>query len=108
MAWQSTIQSHQQNTRGLICPLFPLVIGFAFLFWFYFMLDWPFQGHLLPIMIAQLATTIACMIMGAFFFFMTLDAARAMSFAGALPPELAFMGITFPSLRHGFIGAILA
>ncbi|EGR0056435.1 ABC transporter permease [Vibrio vulnificus] len=84
------------KTLAAYLPIF-LLHGFAFLFWFYFMLDWPFQGHLLPIMIAQLATTIACMIMGAFFFFMTLDAARAMSFAGAFTaPSFAFMGITFP------------
>ncbi|OXX41159.1 ABC transporter permease, partial [Vibrio sp. V07_P2A8T137] len=44
-----------------------------------------------------LAMTLACMIMGALFFFLTLDPARAMSFAGAFTaPSFAFMGITFP------------
>jgi ABC-2 type transport system permease protein len=38
------------------------------------------------------------MVMGCFFFFLTCDAARAMSFAGAFTaPSFAFMGITFPA-----------
>ena len=37
------------------------------------------------------------MIMGSLFFFLTLDPARAMSFAAAFTaPSFAFMGITFP------------
>lgn len=86
-------------------PIF-LLHGVAFLYWFYCILQWPFQGTLLPLIIAQVLTIVACMIMGAFFFFMTLDAARAMSFAGAFTaPSFAFMGITFPvtdmsSLAH--------
>ncbi|WP_391856624.1 ABC transporter permease [Vibrio cidicii] len=77
-------------------PIF-MLHGLAFLCWFYFILDWPFHGHFLPIVIAQLFTVLACMIMGTFFFSMTLDAARAMSFAGAFTaPSFAFMGITFP------------
>lgn len=86
-------------------PIF-LLHGVAFLYWFYSILQWPFQGTLLPLIIAQVLTIVACMIMGAFFFFMTLDAARAMSFAGAFTaPSFAFMGITFPvtdmsSLAH--------
>lgn len=40
---------------------------------------------------------LACMIMGSLFFFISLDATRAMSFAGAFTaPSFAFMGITFP------------
>lgn len=47
--------------------------------------------------IAQLLTVISCIIMGCLFFFLTLDPARAMSFAGAFTaPSFAFMGITFP------------
>ncbi|WP_390903510.1 ABC transporter permease [Vibrio paucivorans] len=77
-------------------PLFVLQ-GIAFLCWFYYGMKWPMNGTFAPLIFAQLTTIIACMIMGSFFFFMTLDAARAMSFAGAFTaPSFAFMGITFP------------
>ena len=59
--------------------------------------DWPMNGSLLVLMFAQGLTVMACMIMGSFFFFLALDPARAMSFAGAFTaPSFAFMGITFP------------
>lgn len=71
--------------------------GFAFLCWFYLGFKWPMNGSFLVLLIAQWATIIACMIMGCLFFFLTLDAARAMSFAGAFTaPSFAFMGVTFP------------
>ena len=71
--------------------------GFAFLCWFYLGFKWPMNGSLLVIIFAQLATIFACMVMGSMFFFLTLDPARAMSFAGAFTaPSFAFMGITFP------------
>lgn len=93
------------KTLASYIPIF-LLHGVALLYWFYCILQWPFQGTLFPLIIAQVLTIVACMIMGAFFFFMTLDAARAMSFAGAFTaPSFAFMGITFPvtdmsSLAH--------
>ncbi|MEZ8100953.1 ABC transporter permease [Vibrio bivalvicida] len=71
--------------------------GFAFLCWFYLGFKWPMNGSFLVLILAQWATIFACMIMGSLFFFLTLDAARAMSFAGAFTaPSFAFMGITFP------------
>ena len=77
-------------------PVF-LAQGLLFLIWFYLTLDWPMAGSLLPLLFTQLITAIACMIMGGFFFFLTLDPARAMSFAGAFTaPSFAFMGVTFP------------
>lgn len=77
-------------------PFF-LIHGSAFLLWFYQLLAWPMEGSFLPILFAQLVTIIACMIMGALFFFLTLDPARAMSFAAAFTaPSFAFMGVTFP------------
>ena len=77
-------------------PVF-LAQGVIFLSCFYLILDWPMAGSLFPLFFAQLITTIACMIMGALFFFLTLDPARAMSFAGAFTaPSFAFMGVTFP------------
>jgi ABC-2 type transport system permease protein len=77
-------------------PFF-LVQGIAFLTWFYLILDWPMAGSFLPLFFTQLITALACMIMGAFFFFLTLDPAKAMSFGGAFTaPSFAFMGVTFP------------
>lgn len=77
-------------------PFF-LLQGGAFLAWFYVALNWPMQGSFLPMIFAQLLTVFACMIMGSLFFFLTLDPARAMSFAGAFTaPSFAFMGVTFP------------
>ncbi|MFI3275996.1 ABC transporter permease [Vibrio sp.] len=74
-----------------------LAFGIAFSFWFYRLLDWPFNGSFMALTIAQLLTVISCIIMGCLFFFLTLDPARAMSFAGAFTaPSFAFMGITFP------------
>ncbi|MEF1291332.1 ABC transporter permease [Vibrio sp. M260118] len=71
--------------------------GFAFLCWFYLGFKWPMNGSFLVLLLAQWVTIIACMIMGSLFFFLTLDAARAMSFAGAFTaPSFAFMGVTFP------------
>ena len=77
-------------------PFFVL-LGVAFLLWFYSSIGWPMEGSFITLIFAQFVTAIACMIMGAFFFFMTLDPARAMSFAGAFTaPSFAFMGVTFP------------
>lgn len=74
-----------------------LMFGIAFSFWFYVLLDWPFNGSFVALTVAQLLTVISCIIMGCLFFFLTLDPARAMSFAGAFTaPSFAFMGITFP------------
>ncbi|MCR9943066.1 ABC transporter permease [Vibrio owensii] len=68
-----------------------------FLVWFYVVLDWPMEGSYLVMLLAQFVTTTACIIMGALFFFLSMDPARAMSFAGAFTaPSFAFMGITFP------------
>jgi ABC-2 type transport system permease protein len=56
------------------------------------------EGSWLVLFFAQIVTTVTCMIMAALFFFLTCDAARAMSFAGAFTaPSFAFMGITFPA-----------
>tara|TARA_R110001583_G_scaffold17482_3_gene70674 strand:+ start:6246 stop:7406 length:1161 start_codon:yes stop_codon:yes gene_type:complete len=81
---------------GFYLPFF-IMQGGAFLIWFYYILNWPMEGSLLPLFFAQLVTVIACMVMGALFFFLTLDPTRAMSFAGAFSaPSFAFMGVTFP------------
>ena len=64
------------------------------------------------VLLAQFVTTIACIIMGALFFFLSMDPARAMSFAGAFTaPSFAFMGITFPvsdmnALAHAWRGLL--
>ncbi len=70
------------------------------------------EGSYLVMLLAQFVTTIACIIMGALFFFLSMDPARAMSFAGAFTaPSFAFMGITFPvsdmnALAHAWRGLL--
>ncbi|EIQ1513164.1 ABC transporter permease [Vibrio parahaemolyticus] len=77
-------------------PVFMLQ-GALFLYWFYVLLDWPMEGSLVVMLLAQFVTVVACIIMGTLFFFLSMDPARAMSFAGAFTaPSFAFMGITFP------------
>ena len=83
-----------------------IFLGYCFLVWFYQGLGFPIEGGLLPLIYAQVLTAIACMIMAAFFFFLTLDPARAMSFAGAFTaPSFAFMGVTFPVTDMNSIAA---
>ncbi|NDJ80075.1 ABC transporter permease [Vibrio campbellii] len=92
-------------------PVF-MAQGGLFLIWFYVLLDWPMEGSYLVMLLAQFVTTIACIIMGALFFFLSMDPARAMSFAGAFTaPSFAFMGITFPvsdmnALAHAWRGLL--
>jgi ABC-2 type transport system permease protein len=84
------------TTLSFYIPLF-LLHGALFLLWFYVGFDWPMNGSFVALLFAQLVTCVACMIMGAFFYFLTHDAARAISLAGAFTaPSFAFMGITFP------------
>ncbi len=96
---------------GQYIPLF-MAQGALFLIWFYVLLGWPMEGSYLVMLLAQFVTTIACIIMGALFFFLSMDPARAMSFAGAFTaPSFAFMGITFPvsdmnALAHAWRGLL--
>ncbi|WP_077312848.1 ABC transporter permease [Vibrio palustris] len=89
--------------RNMLVTLWPFCVwfaiqGIAFLWWFYVILDWPQQGQLWVVIFAQWITLVACMIMGILFYFITLDPARALSFAAAYTaPSFAFMGITFPA-----------
>ncbi|MGC9422494.1 ABC transporter permease [Vibrio sp.] len=89
--------------RRLTATLAPYAIifllqGIIFLVCFYRFMQWPMHGSLSVIFFAQAITVIACIIMGCFFYFLTLDPARAMSFAGAFTaPSFAFMGVTFPA-----------
>ncbi|WP_047042815.1 ABC transporter permease [Vibrio mexicanus] len=87
------------NVIRTLLPYLPLYLlqGIGFLWLFYGVLNWPMQGSLLIIAIAQVVTVVCCLIMATLFYFLSLDAARAMSFAGAFTaPSFAFMGITFP------------
>ena len=96
---------------GQYIPLF-MAQGALFLILFYVLLDWPMEGSFIVMLLAQFVTTIACIIMGALFFFLSMDPARAMSFAGAFTaPSFAFMGITFPvsdmnALAHAWRGLL--
>ncbi|MDG3088167.1 ABC transporter permease [Vibrio hannami] len=84
------------NICSFYLPFF-LIQGVLYVTIFYYGLNWPNNGSIVAILFAQLVTVVACMVMGSFFFFLTLDAARAMSFAGAFTaPSFAFLGVTFP------------
>jgi ABC-2 type transport system permease protein len=84
------------KTLGCYVPVF-LLHGALFLVWFYQGFEWPMHGSFVVLLFAQFVTCVACMIMGVFFYFLTFDAARAISLAGAFTaPSFAFMGITFP------------
>lgn len=88
------------NLLRTLLPYYPIFVaqGIAFILWFYTLLQWPMHGSLLVLVGAQMVTAIACIIMGTLFYFLSLDPARAMSFAGAFTaPSFAFMGITFPA-----------
>lgn len=82
-------------------PFF-LIQGAAFLYWFYIDIGWPNYGSYWPILYAQLITVLACMTMSALFFFISLDATRAMSFSAVYTaPSFAFVGVTFPATDMG-------
>ncbi|MGX9416498.1 ABC transporter permease [Vibrio sp. WJH972] len=83
------------------------LLGATFLLWFYKLIEWPMEGSWVVLLFAQAITTLACMVMACFFFFLTCNAARAMSFAGAFTaPGFAFMGITFPATDMGSLAQI--
>jgi ABC-2 type transport system permease protein len=83
------------------------LLGVCFLIGFYDVIGWPIEGSWGVLLVAQFVTILACMIMACFFFFLTCDAARAMSFAGAFTaPGFAFMGITFPATDMGSLAQI--
>ncbi|MBF9000191.1 ABC transporter permease [Vibrio nitrifigilis] len=83
------------------CLLFALQ-GAGYLWFFYSFLDWPQHGQLTVLLIAQWLTILACVIVGVMIYFLTLDAARSLSFAAAYTaPSFAFMGITFPATNMG-------
>ncbi|EKO3582661.1 ABC transporter permease [Vibrio metschnikovii] len=89
-----------RNLSKTLAPYFVIFLlqGIGFLIWFYQAMQWPMHGRFSIIIVAQMVTILACMIMGCFFYFLTLDPARAMSFAGAFTaPSFAFMGVTFPA-----------
>ena len=95
--WLGTSPVKALTSTLLPYTLLFLVFGIGFMTWFYVFLDWPYHGSFIALIFSQLITVICCMIMGSAFFFLTLDPARAMSFAGAFTaPSFAFMGITFP------------
>lgn len=95
--------ANKRYVRSLFWTLWPyaiwfLALGMVYLWGFYYLLEWPMNGQLWIIVLAQIVTTLACMIMGGMFYFLTCDAARAISFAAAFTaPSFAFMGITFPA-----------
>lgn len=63
----------------------------------YILLGWPMHGSWSVLILAQLLTIFASLLMGTLLYFFTRDAARGLSLAAAYTaPGLAFMGVTFP------------
>ncbi|USD66475.1 ABC transporter permease [Vibrio sp. SCSIO 43136] len=88
-----------KNWLKTLAPYVPIFImqGLAFTYWLYIALSWPFHGQFWILICAQILMVFACIVMGSMFYFLSMDATRAMSFAGAFTaPSFAFMGITFP------------
>ncbi|MFT7007831.1 MAG: ABC-2 type transport system permease protein [Colwellia sp.] len=92
------------------------LIPYVFIFWlqgiiylgvFYGALHWPMHGSWFLLIFAQLLLVIACVSVATLFFFITLDATRAMSLvAGFAAPAFAFMGITFPTTDMTFLAQL--
>tara|TARA_B110000014_G_C20112844_1_gene586723 strand:+ start:181 stop:1479 length:1299 start_codon:yes stop_codon:yes gene_type:complete len=92
----------QFSSKTLVGMLTPYIIifwfqGILFLMLFYIVLSWPMHGNWLILLFSQFLFVLACACMAGFFYFSSLDGARAMSIvAGVTAPAFAFMGITFP------------
>lgn len=66
-------------------------------FLFFAILDWPLQASLLLLLPSLVSFVVACQVIGAFFFALSFNMERALSFAGAFSaPAFAFLGVTFP------------
>ena len=92
------------------------LIPYALIFWlqgvvyisiFYGTLQWPMHGSWFLLIFAQFLLVIACISVTTLFFFVTLDATRAMSLvAGFSAPAFAFMGVTFPTTDMPFLAQL--
>lgn len=81
----------------LVLALIFWLHGVLFLWFMYIQQDWPMHGSWTLLIFSQLLTVCASLTVASAFFFMTLEAARALSLAAAYAaPGLAFMGVTFP------------
>jgi ABC-2 type transport system permease protein len=100
------------NFTNVLITLIPYVFifwlqGIIYLSVFYGALHWPMHGSWFLLIFAQLLLVIACVSVATLFFFITLDATRAMSLvAGFAAPAFAFMGITFPTTDMPFIAQL--
>ncbi|MGB0937331.1 MAG: ABC transporter permease [Colwellia sp.] len=97
IAWLSEFSS--KTLMGMLTPYIVIfwLQGMFFLSFFYIILSWPMHGSWLILFVSQFLFVLACACMGGFFYFASLDGARAMSIvAGVTAPAFAFMGVTFP------------
>jgi ABC-2 type transport system permease protein len=100
------------NFTNVLITLIPYVFifwlqGIIYLSVFYGALHWPMHGSWFLLIFAQLLLVIACVSIATLFFFITLDATRAISLvAGFAAPAFAFMGITFPTTDMPFIAQL--
>ena len=98
--------------RTLLAGFLTLIVlfclqGLFFLWLAYIYLDLPMHGSWMVLLLAQLATVCASISVASLLCFITLDAARSLSFAAAYAaPGLAFMGVTFPATDMNLLARI--
>ncbi|UJF17558.1 ABC transporter permease [Vibrio sp. SS-MA-C1-2] len=91
--------------KSLVLQIPMMLLGLGFLFYFYIWLGWPMHGSWAILIISQWLMVLACQAMGAFFYFVAMEPARAFSVAAAYTaPSFAFIGITFPATDMPSLG----
>ena len=72
-----------------------ILLSLVFLYGF---LGWPHQLTFVSLVPLILLFVVACQLLGAFFYVLTVDLVRSLSLAGAFSaPAFAFIGVTFPA-----------
>lgn len=106
-SWLSQLDFMQELVRLIPYVLVFWLQGIVYISIFYGTLQWPMHGSWLLLILAQLLLVIACISVTTLFFFVTLDATRAMSLvAGFSAPAFAFMGVTFPTTGMPFLAQL--
>lgn len=106
-SWLSQLDFMQELVKLIPYVLVFWLQGIVYISIFYGTLQWPMHGSWLLLILAQLLLVIACLSVTTLFFFVTLDATRAMSLvAGFSAPAFAFMGVTFPTTDMPFLAQL--
>lgn len=88
---------------GLLGKMLPYTLVFTAqlmltLFLFFGILDWPYHASLWELVPLLALFVVACQLLGIFFYALTFNPERGLSFAGAFSaPAFAFLGLTYPA-----------